>query len=138
MSKFGPIFVVDDEEVISWSAGMILRAKGFKACTFTDPREALKQATVELPELLITDVKMPHMSGIDLAIEIKLLCPLCKILLLSGFAASGDLLDEARRRGHDFDLMQKPVHPEVLLAAVKERTSPAENHPGIRLRCCEG
>lgn len=138
MGNDARVFVVDDEQILSWSAGMILSSRGFKAYTFTDPLEALKRAAVELPDLLITDVKMPEMSGIELAIQIKSLCPRCNVLLLSGFAGTGDLLDDARQRGHDFELLEKPVHPEVLLAIVNEKVTPAEKGSIRHLKQCEG
>lgn len=112
------IFVVDDEFLISWSLGKILSAKGFAARTFTNPLEALKIAPSENPQLLLTDVRMPEMSGIELAIELLSICPDCKVLLMSGYASTDELLESARRRGHAFDLLRKPVHPDVLLANV--------------------
>jgi CheY-like chemotaxis protein len=69
---------------------------------------------------LISDVIMPGMNGIDLAIRIKSKCPNCKILLFSGQAATADLLESARTEGHDFVLLEKPVHPSDLLAAIKK------------------
>ena len=52
---------------------------------------------------------MPGLSGIDLAIQLKAQYPKCKILLLSGEAATLDLLRDARSQGHNFQLLQKPV-----------------------------
>jgi len=45
--------------------------------------------------------------------------PKCKILLFSGQAATAALLDDARRRGHEFEVLAKPVHPTDLLAKIK-------------------
>ncbi len=59
---------------------------------------------------------MPGMSGIDLAIQIKEQYPNCKVLLFSGLASTAGLLDEARRQGHDFEILAKPIHPSDLLA----------------------
>jgi CheY-like chemotaxis protein len=118
MSTSVRVFVVDDEQIIAWSAGLILRSKGFETSTFTNPCEALQRATLDPPDLLITDVKMPEMSGIELAIRVKSRCPRCQILLLSGYAATIDLITDAKNHGHNFELLQKPVHPKDLLAAV--------------------
>jgi CheY-like chemotaxis protein len=63
---------------------------------------------------------MPELSGIDLAIEVKALCPNCKILLFSGQAATTDLLKIARDNGHNFELLSKPVHPTDLLNAIRK------------------
>jgi CheY-like chemotaxis protein len=64
-------------------------------------------------------VIMPEMSGIDLAIAVKESCSDCKVLLFSGQAATADLLLAAKRSGHEFQLLTKPVHPTDLLAALR-------------------
>jgi DNA-binding NtrC family response regulator len=116
------VFVVDDEEVISTTLGMILRLQGFDAQAFSEPLKALTAAKANAPDLLISDVMMPLLSGIDLAIQIRENCPGCKILLFSGQAATGHLLESARARGYDFELMSKPVHPTDLLIRVRKAT----------------
>jgi CheY-like chemotaxis protein len=60
------------------------------------------------------------MSGIELAITIRRIFPDCKILLFSGQASTEDLLAAARRDGHQFTLLTKPVHPLDLLARVAD------------------
>ena len=75
------IFVVDDESVIALTLAMILSKKGFEAHAFTLPLEALERAHEIPPNLLISDVVMPLLSGIELAIRIRELCPSCKVLL---------------------------------------------------------
>jgi CheY-like chemotaxis protein len=58
---------------------------------------------------------MPGQSGIEAAIQICRMIPECRVMLLSGQAATSDLLHEARLRGHDFEILLKPVHPTQLL-----------------------
>ena len=72
-----------------------------------------------MPDLLISDVVMRGLSGVDLAIQIKAECPECKVLLFSGQAATQDLLWDARRQGHYFQLLEKPVHPSEMLASIR-------------------
>jgi DNA-binding NtrC family response regulator len=113
------VFVVDDEAIIATTLGTILRLKGFDALTFDHPLEALEAARELPPDLLITDVVMPLLSGIDLAMQIRELCPNCKVLLFSGQAATINLLAEAEDRGHHFDVLTKPVHPADLLKKIE-------------------
>jgi CheY-like chemotaxis protein len=94
---------------------------GYSARSFTSPLEALEAARIKSPDLLISDVGMPGISGIELAIRMKALHPACKILLFSGAPSSRDLLDAARARGHDFDLLMKPVLPPGFLAEIAKR-----------------
>lgn len=129
------IFVVDDEQIIAATVATILQMCGFSATAFTNPFEALNCAASDSPDLLISDVAMPEMSGVDLALRMKEACPNCKVLLFSGQAATVDLLWKARHLGHDFQLLLKPVHPTDLLSQVQnklqQRTSPVEARRGL-------
>jgi DNA-binding NtrC family response regulator len=109
------IFVVDDEPVIAASLAAILQMNGFSVRFFTCPLEALAAACSESPDLIISDVAMPGISGIDLAIQMRAQYPNCKVLLFSGQAATSDLLENARAQRYDFRLLQKPVHPSEFL-----------------------
>jgi FixJ family two-component response regulator len=120
--KMPRVFVVDDEEVIASSLATILRTRGFDATAFTSPLEALAAAELDAPDLLISDVVMPELSGIDLAIQMQNLCPGCNVLLFSGQAATASMLETARANGHDFKLLLKPVHPTDLLREIKSVT----------------
>jgi CheY-like chemotaxis protein len=112
------VFVVDDEPVIASTLAAILQMNGFSAKFFTCPLEALAAARFESPDLLISDVAMPGISGIDLAIQMKIQHPTCKVLLFSGQASTLDLLQEARAKGHDFQLLSKPTPPAEFLLEI--------------------
>jgi CheY-like chemotaxis protein len=114
------VFVVDDEYVIASTLAAILKLHGYSATFFTSPLEALTAARSRAPDLLISDVAMPGISGIDLAIQMKTQYPECKILLFSGQAATQDLLEDARSQGHSFQFLQKPVHPSAMLSRIGE------------------
>jgi CheY-like chemotaxis protein len=112
------VFVVDDEPVIASSLAAILQMNGFSARFFTCPLEALAAARSESPDLVISDVAMPGISGIDLAIQVRAQYPSCEILLFSGQAATLDLLESAHAQGYDFRVLQKPVHPSEFLSEI--------------------
>jgi CheY-like chemotaxis protein len=112
------IFVVDDEPVIASTLAAILQMNGFSARFFTSPLEALTAARSKAPDLLISDVTMPGISGIDLAIKMKAQYPECKILLFSGHPTTLALLEDARAQGHDFHLLLKPVPPNEFLLQI--------------------
>jgi CheY-like chemotaxis protein len=118
--RLGPlIYVVDDEAVIATTLAAILAHSGYATRAFTDPLEALKASQNDPPELLLSDVMMPGMSGVDLALGIRGYFPECKVLLFSGAATTADLLQVARDDGHHFDLLTKPIHPSDLLYAIR-------------------
>ena len=114
-SKQLRISVVDDEQMIAQTLALILQKSGYLATAFFDPLQALDAASREAPDLLISDVVMPQLSGVDLAIRLKALCPTCQVVLFSGQAQAADLLGNARLQGHHFDLLSKPIHPTELL-----------------------
>ena len=124
--KLPRVFVVDDEPVIATSLAIILRQAGFETKSFTEPLEALKAALSGAPDLLISDVVMPQLSGIDLAIRMQERCPDCEVLLFSGQAATAGMLETARANGHNFELLLKPVHPKDLLREIRKVTGESE------------
>ncbi len=113
------ILVVDDERRIADTLVIILNQNGFDASAVYTGTEAVDRARSSRPDLVISDVIMPDMNGIEAAIQIRNILPACKILLFSGQAATADLLEKARAEGHEFDILAKPVHPQDLLAKLR-------------------
>ena len=114
------VIVADDEHVIADTLAYILNKAGFEATAVYTGLEAVDLAQKIKPDLLITDVIMPDMNGIEAAINIRGFLPACKVLLFSGQAATADLLEEARRRGYQFEILSKPVHPQDLIAKLQQ------------------
>lgn len=112
-------FVVDDEKVIASTLAVILNNAGFEAHALFSGQDAIDSLERLQPDLLITDVVMPGMTGIEVAIITRSRLPKCKILLFSGQAATADLLEIARSQGHEFELLTKPVHPTDLLTKLR-------------------
>ncbi|HVC45871.1 MAG TPA: response regulator [Terracidiphilus sp.] len=109
------VLVVDDEQVIADSLAMILNQCGFEARPVYGGEKALELAATFKPDMLITDVIMGDLNGIDAAIRMRQMLPAIKILLFSGQAATADLLEKARHEGYEFEILGKPVHPQDLL-----------------------
>lgn len=113
------VLVADDEKVIADTLAIILNQNGYDASAVYTGTAAVERARATRPDLIISDVIMPDMNGIDAAIKIRAILPGCKILLFSGQAATADLLEDARKRGHEFEILAKPVHPQDLLQKLK-------------------
>ena len=120
------VFVVDDEELITRSLTQILRNEGFEVSPFINPLKALANLKSGAPDLLISDVMMPELSGIELARQARKALPDCRILLFSG--AADDLLRTAGADGIGFRLLHKPLHPSELLQEI-------ESLPGVSGGC---
>ncbi len=114
------VLVVDDERVIADTRAMILEQSGISAMVAYDGKSALEVARRIPPDLLLTDVAMPGMNGIDLATAIRQIFPKCGVLLFSGEALTADSLDAARVARQEFTILTKPLHPTELLARVSD------------------
>ena len=90
------IVVIDDEQRIADTLALILRSAGYVSEVAYDGRSGLALCKEIRPDLVITDVVMPGMSGIEVAIEIRETSPTCHVLLYSGQAATAQMMDEAR------------------------------------------
>ena len=113
------VLVADDERVIADTLAMILNQSGFEARAVYSGEKALEAAASFVPDMLISDVIMADLNGIDAAIQIRNLLPSIKVLLFSGQAATADLLEKARNNGHEFEILAKPVHPQDLLSRLR-------------------
>lgn len=109
------VLVVDDNKLIADTTSAILSRFGFCAVTAYDGVTALRLAAETSPEILLSDVMMPVVNGVELAISVRKILPLTAILLFSGQAATKDILEDARRQGHTFAIVNKPIHPEELV-----------------------
>jgi DNA-binding NtrC family response regulator len=114
------VLVVDDEKRIADTLAAILESKGYESRATYDGAAALEACRARVPDLLITDVVMPGMSGIELGIAVKREYSTCHVLLFSGQAATAQMLEDAEARGHRFEVLAKPVHPSLMLERVEQ------------------
>ena len=114
------ILIADDKPIIADTLAAILNQKGYQAISVHSAREAVIAAQLAEPDILITDVVMGEISGVDAAILIQRRYPHCKVILLSGHPAPSDVLGRAHADGLIFDFFSKPVHPELILKLVRE------------------
>jgi CheY-like chemotaxis protein len=114
------VLVLDDEQVIANTLALILNRSGFEARAVYTADAAIQSAREISPDVLISDVMMDGSTGIDAAIRISEMAPDCRVILFSGQAATADLLERAKARGHCFELLIKPVHPRALIERLKQ------------------
>lgn len=113
------VLVVDDEKLLSDTTAAILMRAGFQTMAAYDAFSALEIAASFKPDYLLTDIMMPAMNGVELAIALTKMYPAMRILLFSGQAGIADILEGSRRMGFDFPLLAKPVHPLKLVESFK-------------------
>jgi two-component system response regulator ChvI len=134
------ITLVDDDENILTSVSMILEEEGYAVETFTDGREALQGILSSPPSLVVLDIKMPRMDGLEILQEIRKTSALPVIFLTSKDDESDEL--HGFRIGAD-DYITKPFSLELLLERIKSllrrvqfdqnRIKPIVNDNSVRL-----
>jgi CheY-like chemotaxis protein len=110
--------VVDDEPSLADTLALIFQHAGYAASAVYSAEEALARIADQRPSLVVSDVVMPGMDGVAMARSIRKSYPDCLVLLFSGNADTQELLEAARRDGHSFEVLAKPVPPPQMLARV--------------------
>ena len=114
------ILVVDDQRLIADTLAEILNNAGFDAVAAYDGWDALDKASRFDPDWVLTDVLMPRMNGVELAIAVRKNYPKSAVLLFSGQAGISEILQDGRRQGYEFELIAKPIHPLRLIERLSE------------------
>ncbi|HEY1575497.1 MAG TPA: response regulator [Terracidiphilus sp.] len=109
------VLIVDDQRLIADTLAEILANAGFDAVAAYDGWDALDKASRFHPHWVLTDVLMPRMNGVELAIAMRKNYPASSILLFSGQAGISEILEDGNRQGYQFELIAKPIHPLRLI-----------------------
>ena len=113
------ILIADDDRNIADTLALILNATGYESKAVYSGESALQIAEEFKPDVLISDVIMDGISGVDVAVLPSKKQPNCKVILFSGHASTANFLSEAGSTGSRFEILAKPVHPRVLIERVR-------------------
>jgi DNA-binding response OmpR family regulator len=113
------VLIADDEKIIADTLAMILNQGGFDARAVYTCKNALELASDFRPDMLISDVIMAELNGVDAAIQIRAILPDVRVFLLSGQGATAELIEKAQIDGREFEILTKPLHPRDLLARLR-------------------
>lgn len=114
------MIVVDDEIQICDTLADVLNGAGFSVMPVHSGASAVKWARHISPDIVLCDVNMPTMNGIEVAQAIREFLPTCRIVLFSGQVNAPNLVAEAVAAGHSFELLSKPIDPERLIEFLKK------------------
>jgi len=117
------VLVVDDEKLVADTCAEILERAGFHARTAYDGQTALEMLAEFHPDYLLTDVLMPGMNGVQLAIAVREMMPTTRVFLFSGQAGISETLLQGREQGYEFELVAKPIHPMKLIEHLRKPQS---------------
>ena len=110
------ILIVDDEAAIADTLALIFQMQRcYEIRVAYSAERAIELLAEWRPDLAVLDVILPEMNGIELALVIKANYPHCHVILFSGHANTGLLLEEAGKKGHQFEILAKPVYPDMML-----------------------
>jgi len=110
------ILIVDDEKHYPMVIGEILAEEGYRAFTASSGMEALDILNTQFIDLVLSDVKMPGMSGIDLMERIKALKPDLPVIIMTAFGSVEKAVEAMHKGAYTFIL--KPFENEALIAHI--------------------
>ena len=127
------VLVVDDETVIADTLAMILNMNGARAHAAYNAETALDMALELKPDILISDIVMGPMSGVELAMRLSTDLPGCRLILISGQSGSSDLPSQMSAKGFSFEFLEKPITPQRLLSHIGLSVRNAAREPKTRV-----
>lgn len=118
------VLIADDEpmprrvlqEYIPWNELSVTQV-----CLATDGEEAVEQARKFRPEIIISDIRMPHLNGLEMAAAVRQFLPDCQFIFLSGYSDKEYLKGAIRLKAANY--VEKPLNLEEITAAVREITT---------------
>jgi len=113
---FPSLLIVDDEPSILQSLGGLLSDEGFEVSTAANGYEALKTIEVESPDLVLLDIWMPGIDGIETLKEIKIKNPNIQVIIITGHGTIETAV-KATKLGA-FDLIEKPLSIDKVIVAI--------------------
>src|ERR1043165_3816362 len=111
------ILVVDDEEIIRNSISFILRKEGFTVTEAANGKEGYEKALAESFDIIITDLEMPEMKGIELLERVVQVSPHVMVIIITAYGSLETALSALRKGASDYIL--KPVEFDELLVKIR-------------------
>ncbi len=112
------ILVVDDEPVARQSLSDILRLEGYNVNAVANGEQAVEYVRSHAVDLIVLDLKMPGMNGLDVVQVVNQISPDTEIILLTAFGSMESAVEALRQRVHDYLL--KPASPTQILESVRQ------------------
>lgn len=129
MSASRKVLVVDDDPVVGKSFNRVLAAKGYAVITAQNGEDALRKLSAEKYDLVYTDIKMPGMSGIEVAERVKASQPWLPVVVITGY---GTLADQQRAEAAGVSgFLNKPLSPAIIESSASKALAEQEQFASI-------
>jgi len=112
----GIVLVVDDDPHVLSATTMLLNTKGYTAIACQDSREAVRRMVEANAEIVLSDIKMPNVTGIELLAKIHEINPEMPVILMTAYAELEIALDAIREGA--FDMVIKPYNSDYLIFTI--------------------
>lgn len=124
MSK-GHVLIIDDEEIVRLSCHRILQPEGYKVRTAMSAAEGFTMLEEELPDIVLTDIKMPDTDGIEVLKRIKAQYPDIEVIMITGYHAIATAVSTADVIGKlgAFAYIEKPFAPDAIIRVIEKAMS---------------
>ena len=128
MASRPKVLVVDDEERFRTTLGKLLSVKGLDTKTLGSAKEALEELQTNSYDVILLDVKMPEMNGIDALAHIKKIDPSVEVIILTGHASVDAAVEIMRLGGYEYLLKPCPLEEltDKIDAAYERKTAREE------------
>jgi CheY-like chemotaxis protein len=121
MSALRKVLVVDDDPVVGKSFDRVLSGKGYAVITASNAQEALNKLDAEDYDVVFTDIKMPGMSGLEMAERVKERRPWLPVVIVTGYGSPDN---EARAEAAGVSgFLRKPLSPEMIEGSAQKALS---------------
>jgi CheY-like chemotaxis protein len=121
MSALRKVLVVDDDPVVAKSFDRVLAGKGYAVITASSGQEALNKLETEDYDVVFTDIKMPGMSGLEMAEQVKERRPWLPVVIVTGYGSPDN---EARAEAAGVSgFLRKPLSPEMIEGSAQKAFS---------------
>jgi DNA-binding NtrC family response regulator len=101
------ILLIDDEDSIRKLLGISLKHKGFEVITAEDGEKGIEMFRQESPEIVLTDIKMPDVDGLEVLRQVKALDPEAQVIVITGHGDMESAIEALKLEASDF--LNKPV-----------------------------
>ncbi len=130
MNALRKVLVVDDDPVVRQSINRVLTNKGYAVITAETGEEALRKLNEEKYDAVYTDIRMPGMSGLDVAEQIKARRPWTPVVIITGYGT--DAAEARAKAAGVSSFLHKPLSPEMIETSARDvLTEPATVEEGV-------